>query len=139
MRLSIRLLVVLIAAPAALACVCIHGPVKQGFVKANAVFVGRAVDRQSGEEIANKFEVIEQFKGPRSKEIVVMTEHDSSCGRGFEIGETYLVFAQRDASGVLRDSLCTHTDRASNESKLQLVRSRYRWWRTCIGRLTLRR
>ncbi len=139
LRLSLAL-AIFIGAPALSACVCVERPVKHGFISSDAVFVGRVVDIQRI-ELQNKttFEVSETFKGAAAKQIVVNTESETSCGRFYEQGATYLVFATRDEAGVLRDFLCSHTTLASNEDRLRLVRNRHRWWRTCLGRLTFRR
>jgi hypothetical protein len=97
--------------PTTLACSCIANPkftmyelVKQSAERADAVFLG--VPRvlhgdgktEETEDLAI-FDVETVFKGEKSHQLAVHsgvgTTHMSSCGFSFEIGKSYLVFANR--------------------------------------------
>jgi hypothetical protein len=114
------------------ACSCFPlPPIYQSFNDADAVFIGKVVasnepaegdESYDGHDIVFDFEVIENFKGVKGKRIKLNrgTKH-SSCYSGYDVGETYLVYAYakgynfsnqqyKSAPGfVYQDSFCNRS------------------------------
>ena len=62
------------------------------------------------EEIRYTFAVDRIWKGPRGREVVVMSYRvNSSCGRDYTLGTTYLVYANRDREGIAKGQLSTYS------------------------------
>jgi hypothetical protein len=114
----------------AYACSCAGGTgpvpdqVRAELQSSSMVFSGRVVgieDRQSGVSVlgflfggatygrAVTFEVAAVWKGtPRSRVVVHTGWGGGDCGVGFQVGESYLVYAG-EAQDELRTSICTRT------------------------------
>ena len=78
------------------ACSCIEVPVETYFDQADAVFLGRVIDRDDASEYEYvfTFDVRGAWKGVATARVKVRTEKDGgSCGYGFRQGDEYLVFA----------------------------------------------
>lgn len=85
--------------------------------EASAVFEGRTfgVHREAG-KVRFTFEVSRVFKGEIGSTVEVYSNATSSmCGRSFEAGVPYLVYARHSPAGVLVDSMCSRT-RASRSA-----------------------
>jgi hypothetical protein len=96
---------------AAQACRCPPPPPpEESMAKSTAVFVGRAVsvEREGGTRVSVKFAVDRTWKGDDAKEVVVVTP-TNSCGRTFEKGKQYMVYATADEGGTLGTNLCDRT------------------------------
>jgi len=64
----------------------------------------------------HRFEVIRSWKGEPADLVTVRTAGSSaSCGRSYDKGVGYIIYASLEADGLLRDTLCTRT-RKSNDS-----------------------
>ena len=96
----------------------------------DSVFVGRVISqdvRDPGEPFSSRvfrFEATEVFKGEVSGRIVtVLTGADGAlCGVGFEVGQSYLVYA-RNSAGDLWTGLCDRTVEVSGAAEdLQVLR-----------------
>ena len=93
-------------------------PPKEAAEAASVVFEGTAVgmtsDKPPGQKLVYhvyEFEVVRAFKGEATERVTIRTMNNSAaCGRSYEIGENYLVYA-RDADGQLTDNLCSRTRR----------------------------
>jgi len=60
-------------------------------------------------KIRYSFEVIRYFKGDPGEKVTIETAgHSAACGRSFEEGVAYLVYA-RERDGKLVDNLCSRT------------------------------
>jgi MYXO-CTERM domain-containing protein len=101
------------------ACSCMKVPSpKEAAEKAKLVFEGTAVGMTAEKDRATKlvhhlyeFEVVRTFKGEGAERVVIRTaDNSAACGRIYEIGEAYLVYA-REAEGKLVDNLCSRTRR----------------------------
>lgn len=89
---------------------------------ARAVFEGRtfAVDHRGGKAIY-RFEVSRVWKGDVGADVDVQTAISSSlCGRSFETGTSYVVYAHANDSGGLGDNMCSRS-RASSSATEDLV------------------
>ncbi|QOV91216.1 hypothetical protein [Humisphaera borealis] len=109
-RLAVVLLLTPVLSSAAQACRCLPPPPpKEAMEKSAAVFFGRALSVENkGGNISIKFAVERTWKGVDSKEIVVVTP-TNSCGRTFEKGKQYIIYATADKGGALGTNLCDRT------------------------------
>ena len=112
------------SAVAVRACDCLDplpAPMEE-FDRSEAVFVG-GVEAESitpGEDINNRlrvytFRVTRAYKGDLDERVIVVSDAGpASCGRSFQIGEDYLVFASEYGSSLhLGTSACSRTSRAT--------------------------
>lgn len=94
------------------ACSCVPPPPPAvALERASAVFVGevRATTKASDLKRQVTFHVERAFKGVEGAEVTLTTPTSSAaCGRSFEVGQRYLVYAER-IEGELYDNLCTRT------------------------------
>ena len=98
------------------ACSC--GPKAKPVIamqEADAVFVGQMVgsrrlpaDKDGALFIEYQFEISHSYKGPIGRAVVRTPKDSSTCGRQFEDGLSYLVYAERGDSSLM-DSLCSRT------------------------------
>jgi CRISPR/Cas system CMR-associated protein Cmr1 (group 7 of RAMP superfamily) len=105
------------------ACSCRPPPVEKAFANVDAVFTGKVIqiEEDSSDEsvpgagtstLAATFEVIEQFKGPFVDVIVFessTTEGGQACPSLFQVGRTYVVWAQGDSFFDYSAELCSRT------------------------------
>lgn len=107
------------AAEKSFACSCVVSPdplkkqIQSAFSDSDAVFSGEVIEIKDSltdqYNVIVKLKVAKAWKGKSNKEITITTAKDSAmCGYGFEIGKTYLVYAngQKDALSV---SNCSRT------------------------------
>jgi hypothetical protein len=74
----------------------------------------------SADPVLVTFDVSKVWKGSIKKETVVRTVRDSaSCGYEFSLGQSYLVFADKEG-GIIRTGLCTGTQPLNNTNAQQL-------------------
>jgi hypothetical protein len=104
----------------AFACQCAPpGLAAEESERADAVFAGQVIDvldPLAGAKVVGTsspliytFEVSRVWKGPKLSILRVESARSGvSCGRGFQIGEEYLVYAS-DSQDLLRDSMCSRT------------------------------
>ncbi len=93
----------------------------QAVAVADAVFLAKVI---SFEEIPAQYErlarleVIEIWKGRLHEADSVYTALNSAaCGYDFQVGETYLIYADKEDGGRWRTHLCTRTARQANAQK----------------------
>lgn len=87
--------------------------------EARAVFEGRtfAVDHRSGKSVY-RFEVSRVWKGDVGADVDVQTAVSSSlCGRTFESGTSYVVYAYAADGGGLGDNICSRTRTSSSATE----------------------
>lgn len=102
---------------AAEACSCLPPPPPhEALEQSAAVFEGRAaaIAEVADGPLADRryeLEVLRFWKGELGDTVTITTASSSAaCGRSYEIGEIYLVYAVQDPeSGELRDYLCSRT------------------------------
>jgi hypothetical protein len=114
--------VVGIAAPSrtARACSCLPPPAPGlALEQADVVFEGRPYTASTeGGHTRYSFEVDRFWKGEPGERVDVETASSSAaCGRNYQIGTAYLVYARQVSGGVLGDTLCscTRTTMAAEE------------------------
>ena len=102
------------------ACSCIQPPAPRvAAAEASAVFEGRTfgMHRESG-RLRFSFEVTRVWKGDVGPKVELTThEQDSMCGRAFELGVQYIVYARAGDGGTLTDSLCSRTRSSRNATE----------------------
>ena len=105
------------------ACSCIMQSTNEALEDSVAVFSGKVTKIteedptlpmiSSADPVTVEFQVDRVWKGPSEKTIKVTTPSDEgTCGYGFEMGKTYLVYSyetQVDDPLVLKVSLCSRT------------------------------
>ena len=93
------------------ACSCAPLPSPtEALAEAIAVFSGQVTDIQPSQgRLDITFTVDQQWKGEGEETIVVQTPTSTAmCGYGFEVGESYLVYA-REHRGRLQTNQCSRT------------------------------
>jgi len=86
-------------------------PPVQALGDADAVFIGVAVSMTTAPrgKVRYGFRVSRTWKGARTKAVDLQTHSQSSaCGRSFQLGTTYLVYARAGDGGWV-DGLCSRT------------------------------
>ncbi|ERN41909.1 hypothetical protein KR51_00014410 [Rubidibacter lacunae KORDI 51-2] len=137
-RFTVALVLMLLGAPAALACSCLAFPhtleegVLRGVEEADAVFLARVTSMEDMEESRLgfpvrrvSFELLENFKGVEASDTYLVTNLSSAaCGySGFEVGAEFLVYASRNLEGELGTGLCQRTARSAGATdEIQLLR-----------------
>ncbi len=105
---------------AARACTCMRpGPPLVSAEAAAVVFEGRASAPvvEGTRRHRYTFEVLRTFKGETSTTVDVITPSSSAaCGRAYEAGQTYLIYAFEE-SGGLGDALCTRSRLSSDAAE----------------------
>ncbi|MCO4772026.1 MAG: hypothetical protein KDA24_18485 [Deltaproteobacteria bacterium] len=115
----------LVAVPSeAEACSC--GPVpppKVALENADSAFVGTVTSISRVGDAGNPggtlkvaFAIEHAYKGDKSRAVIETNASSAACGRAFEEGEKYLVYAE-ESDKVLRDSACSRTRLASAASE----------------------
>lgn len=80
------------------------------FEKAGAVFVGTVLSKKTdGQMKIFELEVIRFWKGVDSTTMTIHVNENPRFQAQFEVGETYLVFAEADDDGRLFDRRCSRT------------------------------
>jgi len=110
--------VLAISLPETRACSCLPPPAPaKAFVEADAVFIGKVVSfEMTGGDMLSarlaKFSVTKIWKGERRAVDEILTAISSaSCGYDFQVGETYVVYADKFNGGKLHTYLCMRTNR----------------------------
>lgn len=104
--------VALVGARAARACSCLPpAPPGDAASRAAAVFEGRTFGaRREQNELRFSFEVTRVWKGEVAPSVEVVTAiHSAACGRSFELGVPYVVYASARDDGTLVDNLCSRS------------------------------
>ena len=106
-------------------CMCLPGPTCEDTWKAAAVFVGTVVaidkrqptNREDHYSNQVRISVEESFRGDVGIQVVLLTGM-SSCDLHFQLGEQYLVYAQKSSvENRLTTSICTRTRLLSEASE----------------------
>ena len=116
---ALTLIFSLAAADAALACSCAPAPPPQeALQQAAAVFTGTVVGVDTaGVTNTVRLRVERSWKGAKCGEVTVVTSADSAaCGYDFQVGQSYLVYAERQ-KGKLNASLCSRTSLTSQAAE----------------------
>lgn len=113
------------------ACSCLPPePPQAAFEQAAAVFVGEAAvvveEVGGGDTLARRryeFDVLGFWKGDPPRRVALTSAASSAaCGRSFETGQVYLVYASAGPDGELVDHLCSRTRlRASADEDLEAL------------------
>ncbi|MBX7084091.1 MAG: hypothetical protein K1X88_33085, partial [Nannocystaceae bacterium] len=107
-----------LAAPArARACSCtLPLPPEQAATRAAAVFEGRTYGvHREGNRVRYAFEVTRVWKGDVGAKVDIWTaSHSAACGRGYDTGVAYIVYAHELPGGLLGDGLCSRTRPIAN-------------------------
>lgn len=78
-----------------------------------AVFSGRVLEviqKPEKHQIVVKLRAEKSWKGNVSRQITIVTASDSAlCGYNFEVGKSYLIYAQGSDANNLQTNLCTRT------------------------------
>lgn len=95
------------------ACSCVKPPAPKVALKQSAaVFEGKVLGLDAKPDlhrVTARFEVLRVWKGELNARAEVSTiDVDSMCGYGFTVGDTYLVYASGEPTG-LSTGLCTRT------------------------------
>ncbi|MCA9709955.1 MAG: hypothetical protein KDK70_29215 [Myxococcales bacterium] len=94
------------------ACSCLAPPPpEEALETAAAVFEARPFGMSGDSRQARyRFEVDRVWKGDVEPRVEITTAlHSATCGRSYQMGTRYVVYAQRDQSGQLTDNLCSRT------------------------------
>lgn len=115
---------VLLAAHTAPAVACSCGADTRAFAwraeRADAIFTGKVSGIEHGvpQEVAPRgqrirFAVESAWTGVDAPSVVIAGD-DGGCGYRFELGESYLVYAERRTDGMLATNICWRTARLSS-------------------------
>lgn len=103
----------LVLAPrVARACSCMAPPPPAKAIEASdAVFEARPFSMSNDAQKARyNFEVDRVWKGDIPSRVEITTPlHSATCGRSYQIGTQYVIYAQRSKDGTWADYLCTRT------------------------------
>ncbi|HEX6185772.1 MAG TPA: hypothetical protein VFZ44_17920, partial [Pyrinomonadaceae bacterium] len=119
LALAFILLPQLAARVVACSCFPIPTPYKS-FADARAVFSGTVlgqrdvVMKEGGTQHLFRFAIGEAFKGVSGGEVEVNAGGDTSCYVGFDVGQTYLVYAFGNSTGALYSHMCSRTTSLSS-------------------------
>ena len=98
-----------LSAHVGVACTCVQFTPESAFQSADAVFVGRVIDKGWFNPYV-EFRVEKAWKGVIADEVTVYIE--DQCGPlNFTSGESYLVYAYRAQGDYLYTTVCTKTSR----------------------------
>ena len=105
------LLLGLASAEAALACTCAQSPAApEALASSDAVFTGTVLSidtTQTGRQV--RLRVEGSWKGAKCGEVTIVTALDeAACGYSFQVGTSYLVYANR-TQGKLSTNICSRT------------------------------
>lgn len=122
--LGAAVIATLLVPSAARACSCLPKPPPADALRdAAIVFEGRTFAHEKigtgpgPGRIHFAFEVIRHFKGdPGDKVTIVTAGHSAACGRSFQEGAPYLVYA-RERDGEFTDNLCSRTRLSKDASE----------------------
>jgi hypothetical protein len=107
----------------ALACTCVRSerPMPCELRNAPVIFVGRVM--RAIDEDRVRVSVVTPYKGLATveRDVDLPSGNGSMCDYQFEVGETYLIYADRISTGVLTTGLCSGTKRLSRVSPAVLL------------------
>ena len=101
--------------PEARTCSCLPPPAPaKAFAEADAVFTGKVVSFElTGDAFSPrraKFSVTKIWKGERSAVSEILTANNSAaCGYDFQVGENYVIYADKNNNEKLYTHICTRT------------------------------
>lgn len=107
------------------ACSCLPPPPpKVALAQSDAVFEGRPFATNVATNMAEySFEVDQVWKGDLPARVTIKTATSAAaCGRTYQVGQSYIVYARRGSGKTLLDGLCsrTRTSAAAGEDLEQL-------------------
>jgi hypothetical protein len=94
------------------ACSCLPPPPPTiALEQSDFVFEGRAFStRVVGQMAEFSFEVDRVWKGDVEAQLSLQTAQNSAaCGRNYQIGQSYLIYARHGSEGAIFDGLCSRT------------------------------
>lgn len=90
---------------------------EKAFEDAKAVFVGKVLSKKSeGDLKIFELEVEKYWKGVEKKKIIINVYENPRYQAQFEVGKSYLVFAETDDDGKLFDRRCSRTKLVTENS-----------------------
>lgn len=103
------------------ACSCMAEDVPTAFQRSDAVFEGRVIEVDRGDDpsapVRVTMEVVQHWKGIEEERVIVQTAADSAmCGVAFEPETSWLVYATREGD-ALNASLCSRTARIEDAAE----------------------
>lgn len=110
----------LVAPREARACSCIQpAPPLEAAARSAAVFEGRSfATTREGNLVRYEFEVLRVWKGEVGSRVTVTSAVSSAtCGRSFETGVPYVVYAGSGVAGDLSDTSCSRSRPSSHASE----------------------
>jgi uncharacterized protein (TIGR03382 family) len=113
-------LAVWMPAQSADACSCMQQEREAAFDQASSVFEGQvqSVDPVDEMRVRVRMTVVQTWKGADVEEIEVTTSSNSAaCGYNFEVGQSYLVYADALDDGSQGVSLCSRTARVEDAAE----------------------
>ena len=125
MKPALLLLAVALMQSTVVACDCRPPSVQTAFRNDTAIFIGRCVsgkviNQTRGRYRQFEFGVLRSWKGPTAKTLIVCTGMTgASCGAHFEVGRTFLVYAD-SSDGILSTTLCHRGGDLNSVSKGEL-------------------
>lgn len=92
---------------------------EEAYKESEAIFVGEVFSAEkNGDNKVFKFKVEKYWKGKDSKNVEVSVYESTRFQAWFKTGEKYLVYANADEDGTLRDSArCSRSKEAANASE----------------------
>lgn len=85
---------------------------------ARAVFTGKVVEivrKPGSSSVVVKLKTEKSWKGTVSKRVSILTgENSALCGFNFEVGKSYLIYAQGTNANDLQTNICTRTAGLTN-------------------------
>lgn len=106
------------------ACSCMTPPSPdEAFQDADVVFEARPFGMTNdGQRALYRFEVDRVWKGELGPRTEISTAlHSATCGRSYQIGTQYVVYARKSPGGELTDHLCSRTRATSSAGEDLLV------------------
>jgi len=101
MKRSILIFLAAIAALASYACKCYQGTFDQEVQQADKIFMGTVLMKTASDKAYYLFSVSQGFKGVKADTITVKTGFGGGdCGMNFEVGKTYVVYAQNEETNI---------------------------------------
>lgn len=86
--------------------------VEQAVQSADAIFEARvaSITPEGERRLRVQMDVVQSWRGADAEHVEVLTAAQSAeCGYPFEVGRSYLVYAQRSQTGALSTGLCSRT------------------------------
>jgi len=112
LAITVLVLGLFVAPRVARACSCAAPPpTEQALEDADAVFEARPYSLSADERWSRYgFDVDRVWKGAVGPRVEIVTSrHSASCGRNFEVGTRYVIYARKNNNGEWGDHMCSRT------------------------------